>query len=309
MWPIELQKYNELVWVCEGENTLKKEMLDKMDISVRMSSLLKREKSIFLNDKFVSYHKEVKINDIIKIVMPKESNEYQAENMELKIVYEDIDLLVLEKDFGMVVHPTKGHQSNTMLNGIKYYFEKQGISSKVRFVNRLDRDTSGILIVAKNSYAHSVLTKDTSMWDMDKKYLAVVHGKLEGEGTINKPILKSEDGIKRIIHKAGQESITHYKVLCSNDKASIVLLELETGRTHQIRVHMESIGHPLFGDELYGGEETYINRQALHCISLGFVSPRLGEKIVAKTKLQEDILELIEKLGLSKAFNEINQLL
>lgn len=299
MWKKELQKYNELVWTCEGENSLKKELLEKMDISVRMSCILKKENRVLLNEEFVPFHSQVKPGDIIKVFLVEEENEYLSEDMNLNIVYEDIDLLVIEKPYGMVVHPTKGHQQNTMLNGIKKYFEDNKINSKVRFVNRLDRDTSGILIVAKNSYAHSVLTKDTSMWEMEKTYIAVVHGKLDGEGTIDSPILKSEDGIKRIIDGSGQRSVTHYKVISSNENASLVELELETGRTHQIRVHMSSIGHPLFGDELYEGDTELIARQALHCVALGFTSPRLGEKIIAKTKLQEDILELINKLSLS----------
>ena len=299
MWKIESQKYDQLIWQCKEENKLKSELLDKMNISVRMLCSIKKEKSVTVNGKYVPMHTMVCGTDIIKIELPHESNEYEAQQMGIEVLYEDFDLLVVEKPFGMVVHPTRNHLENTMLNALKYYFDENGIKSKVRFVNRLDRDTSGILIVAKNAYAHSVLTKDTSMWEMHKKYIAVVEGKLDESGTIRLPIIKSEDGIRRTVDENGQECVTHYRTIKSNERASFVELELETGRTHQIRVHMSAIGHPIFGDELYGGNLDLIERQALHCIELGFYSPRLEKEIRVKTKLHDDITELLMKLGLN----------
>lgn len=299
MWKIESQRYDQLVWQCKEENKLKSELLDKMNISVRMLCSIKKEKSVTVNGKYVPMHTMVCGTDIIKIELPHESNEYEAQQMGIEVLYEDFDLLVVEKPFGMVVHPTRNHLENTMLNALKYYFDENGIKSKVRFVNRLDRDTSGILIVAKNAYAHSVLTKDTSMWEMHKKYIAVVEGKLDESGTIRLPIMKSEDGIRRMVDENGQECVTHYRTVASNERASFVELELETGRTHQIRVHMSAIGHPIFGDELYGGNMDFIERQALHCIELGFYSPRLEKEIRVKTKLHDDITELLMKLGLN----------
>ena len=299
MWKIESQRYDQLVWQCKEENKLKSELLDKMNISVRMLCNIKKEKSVTVNGKYVPMHTMVCGTDIIKIELPHESNEYEAQQMGIEVLYEDFDLLVVEKPFGMVVHPTRNHLENTMLNALKYYFDENGIKSKVRFVNRLDRDTSGILIVAKNAYAHSVLTKDTSMWEMHKKYIAVVEGKLDESGTIRLPIIKSEDGIRRMVDENGQECVTHYRTIKSNERASFVELELETGRTHQIRVHMSAIGHPIFGDELYGGNLDLIERQALHCIELGFYSPRLEKEIRVKTKLHDDITELLMKLGLN----------
>ena len=299
MWKIESQRYDQLVWQCKEENKLKSELLDKMNISVRMLCSIKKGKSVTVNGKYVPMHTMVCGTDIIKIELPHESNEYEAQQMGIEVLYEDFDLLVVEKPFGMVVHPTRNHLENTMLNALKYYFDENGIKSKVRFVNRLDRDTSGILIVAKNAYAHSVLTKDTSMWEMHKKYIAVVEGKLDESGTIRLPIIKSEDGIRRMVDENGQECVTHYRTIKSNERASFVELELETGRTHQIRVHMSAIGHPIFGDELYGGNMDFIERQALHCIELGFYSPRLEKEIRVKTKLHDDITELLMKLGLN----------
>ncbi len=299
MWKIESQRYDQLVWQCKEENKLKSELLDKMNISVRMLCSIKKEKSVTVNGKYVPMHTMVYGGDIIKIELPHESNEYESQQMGIEVLYEDFDLLVVEKPFGMVVHPTRNHLENTMLNALKYYFDENGIKSKVRFVNRLDRDTSGILIVAKNAYAHSVLTKDTSMWEMHKKYIAVVEGKLDESGTIRLPIIKSEDGIRRTVDENGQECVTHYRTIKSNERASFVELELETGRTHQIRVHMSAMGHPIFGDELYGGNLDLIERQALHCIELGFYSPRLEKEIRVKTKLHDDITELLMKLGLN----------
>ena len=299
MWKIESQKYDQLIWQCQEENKLKSELLDKMNISVRMLCSIKKEKSVTVNGKYVPMHTMVYGGDIIKIELPHESNEYESQQMGIEVLYEDFDLLVVEKPFGMVVHPTRNHLENTMLNALKYYFDENGIKSKVRFVNRLDRDTSGILIVAKNAYAHSVLTKDTSMWEMHKKYIAVVEGKLDESGTIRLPIIKSEDGIRRMVDENGQECVTHYRTIKSNERASFVELELETGRTHQIRVHMSAMGHPIFGDELYGGNLDLIERQALHCIELGFYSPRLEKEIRVKTKLHDDITELLMKLGLN----------
>ena len=299
MWKIESQRYDQLVWQCKEENKLKSELLDKMNISVRMLCSIKKGKSVTVNGKYVPMHTMVCGTDIIKIELPHESNEYEAQQMGIEVLYEDFDLLVVEKPFGMVVHPTRNHLENTMLNALKYYFDENGIKSKVRFVNRLDRDTSGILIVAKNAYAHSVLTKDTSMWEMHKKYIAVVEGKLDESGTIRLPIIKSEDGIRRTVDENGQECVTHYRTIKSNERASFVELELETGRTHQIRVHMSAMGHPIFGDELYGGNLDLIERQALHCIELGFYSPRLEKEIRVKTKLHDDITELLMKLGLN----------
>ena len=299
MWKIESQRYDQLVWQCQEDNTLKSELLDKMNISVRMLCSIKKEKSVTVNGKYVPMHTAVCSGDIIRIELAHESNEYEAQQMGIEVLYEDFDLLVVEKPFGMVVHPTRNHLENTMLNALKYYFDENRIKSKVRFVNRLDRDTSGILIVAKNAYAHSVLTKDTSMWEMHKKYIAVVEGKLDESGTIRLPIIKSEDGIRRMVDENGQECVTHYRTIKSNERASFVELELETGRTHQIRVHMSAIGHPIFGDELYGGNMDFIERQALHCIELGFYSPRLEKEIRVKTKLHDDITELLMKLGLN----------
>lgn len=297
MW-FNNQQYNKLVWKNESRNdTLKQILLNDMGISLRLLYSLKKDKQIFVNKKFYKMHELVNIGDIIEINLPYEANEYDAEDMDIKLLYEDADLMVVEKEPFVVVHPTKGHQSGTLANGLIKLFKDKSINSKIRFVNRLDRDTSGILIVAKNSYCHSILTKDDAMHEMEKKYYAVVGGHLEKEsGVIDLPIDKSEDGIRRMVSEKGQRAVTRYKVIDKLKKATLLEISLETGRTHQIRVHFSHIGHPLVGDELYGGDMSLLNRQALHCFELGFYSPRKSEIIYIKSELPHDMRELVKEL-------------
>lgn len=292
------QQYNKLVWKNESRNdTLKQILLNDMGISLRLLYSLKKDKQIFVNKKFYKMHELVNIGDIIEINLPDEANEYDAEDIDIKLLYEDADLMVVEKEPFVVVHPTKGHQSGTLANGLIKLFKDKSINSKIRFVNRLDRDTSGILIVAKNSYCHSILTKDDAMHEMEKKYYAVVGGHLEKEsGVIDLPIDKSEDGIRRMVSEKGQRAVTRYKVIDKLKKATLLEISLETGRTHQIRVHFSHIGHPLVGDELYGGDMSLLNRQALHCFELGFYSPRKSEIIYIKSELPHDMRELVKEL-------------
>ena len=292
------QQYNKLVWKNESRNdTLKQILLNDMGISLRLLYSLKKDKQIFVNKKFYKMHELVNIGDIIEINLLDEANDYDAEDMDIKLLYEDADLMVIEKEPFVVVHPTKGHQSGTLANGLIKLFKDKSINSKIRFVNRLDRDTSGILIVAKNSYCHSILTKDDAMHEMEKKYYAVVGGHLEKEsGVIDLPIDKSEDGIRRMVSEKGQRAVTRYKVIDKLKQATLLEISLETGRTHQIRVHFSHIGHPLVGDELYGGDMSLLNRQALHCFELGFYSPRKSEIIYIKSELPHDMRELVKEL-------------
>ncbi len=292
------QKYNKLIWKNElRKDTLKEILLNDMNISIRLLYSLKKYKQIFVNNNFYKMHELVNIGDTIEINLPSEANDYEAESMDIKVLYEDEDLMVVQKEPFIVVHPTKSHLNHTLANGLIKLFKDKDIKSKIRFVNRLDRDTSGILIVAKNSYCHSMLTKNDAMHEMQKKYYAIVGGHLSQESaSINLPIDKSEDGIKRIVSEKGQRAVTNYKVIKKLENATLVEVSLETGRTHQIRVHFSHIGHPLLGDELYGGDMKLFDRQALHCFELGFYSPRKPEIIHIKSELPHDMRELIEKL-------------
>ncbi|MGL5507062.1 MAG: RluA family pseudouridine synthase, partial [Paraclostridium sp.] len=207
--------------------------------------------------------------------------------------------IMVNKPPFMVVHPTKSHYDNTIANGVTDYIVKKNEKVKIRFVNRLDMNTSGLVIVAKNAYTHHTLSVDMGENKIEKTYITVVKGNVKEEfGTINQPIYRQEeDSIKRVIDDRGQESITHYKVIERLKDATVLEVKLETGRTHQIRVHMEFIGHGIIGDELYGYvDETLINRQALHAYSLEFRQPRTKEKLIFKAEIPNDIKELIEKL-------------
>lgn len=236
-------------------------------------------------------------------VVKEESQNIDPEKMDIEVVYEDSDLIVVNKKPGMVVHPTKSYQSGTLANGLIYYFKEKGENCIVRLVSRLDMDTSGLIIIAKNQFSHMALARDMNKDTFEKSYLSIVHGNmLEKLGTIDLPIYRpTDDSIKRVVDERGQQSITHFKVVESFKDAELVKLTLETGRTHQIRVHLTHLGHPLYGDILYGieGDKEYISRQALHAYKLKFPHPRTGEIIELEVGLPDDMLELIEKINKS----------
>lgn len=300
LWTQNKQNYNRFSFCIDKEReNLKAVLLTDMDVSIRMICNLKRVGKVLLNGNVAKMYQKVSIGDIVTLELSEEVNDYISQYVDLDIVYEDVDLLVVNKNSNIVVHPTKSHQEDTLLNYVKAYFEKSNIKSKVRFVNRLDKDTTGLVVIAKNQYAHSILTKENSMWDMEKIYIAIVSGFLpEKSKTINLPLGKAEEGdIRRHVFDGGQEAITHYTVLKElNNTAvgdySMIEVKLETGRTHQIRAHFEHLGHPLLGDELYGGNMQLIQRQALHCIRLSFETPRCG-KITLEAPLPQDIIQLI----------------
>ncbi|MGO5065991.1 RluA family pseudouridine synthase [Clostridium sporogenes] len=297
---------NKLIFAVKEINyniDIKNYLKEVENLSGRFVRKAVRDGRIFVNgEKVIKKHKLTQ-NDLIEIYMQEdEQQNIEPEDMNIEIVYEDSDIIVINKKPGLVVHPTKNHPTGTLSNGILYHFKKSGEKSIVRLVNRLDRDTSGLIIVAKNQFSHMRLAADMGKDSFKKIYIAVVHGKIEKkQGIINLPIYKEEESesIKRIVDDRGQESITKYKVLEELSKSSVVKLELETGRTHQIRVHMSYLGHPLYGDSLYGNgeeEKEYIERQALHAYKLEFPHPRTGEILKLQCSLPKDIENLIEKL-------------
>ncbi|HDK7175088.1 TPA: RluA family pseudouridine synthase [Clostridium botulinum] len=296
---------NKLIFVVKEINhniDIKDYLKEIENLSGRFVRKAVRDGRIFVNgEKVIKKHK-VSQDDLIEIYMQEDEHQnIEPEDINIEIVYEDSDIIVINKKPGIVVHPTKSHPTGTLSNGILYHFKEKGEKSIVRLVNRLDRDTSGLVIVAKNQFSHMRLASDMSKDSFRKIYIAVVHGSMkEKEGRINLPIYKEEnESIKRIVDERGQESITTYEVLEELSKGSVVKLELETGRTHQIRVHMSHLGHHLYGDSLYGrGEEEkeYIERQALHAYKLEFPHPRTGNILKLQCSLPEDIKNLIEKI-------------
>ena len=274
---------------------------EKMGLSSRLIKGASIDKRILVNNNPVKMNYVLKENDEIVInLAKKESQNITPEKIDLDIVYEDKDIIVINKSPNMVVHPTKRYQSGTLANGLLYYFKESNQDCIVRLVSRLDMDTSGLIIVAKNQYAHSELSNQMQNNNVEKRYLALVHGHFsEKEGTIDLPIYRPEiEGVMaRVIDERGQRSITHYKVIESYKDAELVECLLETGRTHQIRVHMQYIKHPIVGDPVYGyrKQEIKANGQILHAYSLTFIHPRTNKEMTFTCPLDEECKRVIEE--------------
>ncbi|MBR3888288.1 MAG: RluA family pseudouridine synthase [Clostridia bacterium] len=280
----------------DANKTVKNILKDKLNISSRLLIKLKNAQNIFVNSepKFVNHI--VEENDIVTALINFEEIDYiEPEEMNLDIIYEDEYLLVANKPAGIVVHPSSYHLNNTLANGVKYYLNN---NKKIRPINRLDRDTSGIVMFAKNEYVQECFQNKA---DYKKEYLAIINGILDNDkGTINKPIARKPDSImeREINYEDGQNAITHYDVLerFVEEGYTLVHIELETGRTHQIRVHFKSEGHTLLGDDLYGAPSKLITRQALHAWKISFVHPITNEEVKLEANIPEDIKNVITKL-------------
>lgn len=265
------------------------DFLKEKGVSSRLIRKSVKNGNIYLNSRVNRKNKILRENNLISLRFQDEEPNGKIEHRDLDILYEDDDLLMVNKEPFMVTHTAKDDSEGTLLNYTLGYFEENNIKRKVRFINRLDRDTSGIVLVAKNSFAQDKVTSDFDK-NVEKKYIAIVEGILdEKEGIIDGPIATSEDGIRREVNYViGKKSLTSYKVLEENENMSLLLLTLHTGRTHQIRVHMAHVGHPILGDGLYGSKSELINRQALHSYSLKFRLPRNNKAIEICAKLPRD---------------------
>ncbi|MFQ8324862.1 RluA family pseudouridine synthase [Streptococcus pyogenes] len=247
----------------------------------------------------------VQAGDVICFELPKEEVlEYQAQNIPLDIIYEDDTLAIINKPQGMVVHPSAGHPSGTMVNALMYHIKDlSSINGVVRpgIVHRIDKDTSGLLMVAKTDAAHQALAEELKAKKSLRKYLAIVHGNLPNDrGMIEAPIGRSEkDRKKQAVTAKGKEAVTHFTVLERFGDYSLVELQLETGRTHQIRVHMAYIGHPVAGDPLYGPRKTLSGHgQFLHAKTLGLTHPMIGKEMIFTVEAPEifqKVLKLLRK--------------
>ncbi len=300
MFRKEDQRYNIISYINEDGNlTLKEVLLDKLNFSVRSLSKMKRYKTVKVNNEYIRPSDKINKGDLIEVKIEEDMAEFKPQDLNLPILYDDFDIIMVNKPPFMVVHPTKSHYENTIANGVTHYIMEKDEKVKIRFVNRLDMNTSGLVIVAKNPYAQFVLSSDMKEDKVEKMYIAVVKGVVKEDfGTINEPIYRpTDDSVKRIVHEDGQPSVTHFEVIERLKDATVLKLKLETGRTHQIRVHLNHIGHGIIGDELYGYvDESLINRQALHAFSLKFKQPRTREDLEFKAPLPRDMEELIEKL-------------
>lgn len=231
--------------------------------------------------------------DRVTVLFPAEqpSPGLIAQKMPLEIVYEDDHCMVLNKPAGLPVIPSRLYPEGTLANGLLFHLKEQGLSSTIHIVNRLDKDTSGLMLAAKHRFSHSLFSKQQRMIGIHRTYWAIVENPLPNEsGIIEKPIgRKAGSIVEREVREDGQHAVTSYRVISSKAQAALVELKLETGRTHQIRVHMSSIGHPLAGDTLYGGSSENMKRQALHSKVLEFRHPFLEKTMRFETVMPEDM--------------------
>lgn len=264
------------------------------------------ENLVLYNGKPSKASTKIKTGDRIELFEKEpEPLAVKGEEIPLEIVYEDDDLMVINKPRGMVVHPAPGHTSGTLVNAVLSHAGESlsSINGVLRpgIVHRIDKDTSGLILVCKNDFSHKALAKQLEEHSITRRYHAICSGRLkEEQGTVSAPIGRDEKNRKQqaINYKHGKEAITHYRLLENLQNASLLECRLETGRTHQIRVHMKSIGHPLLGDPLYGPKKNLyaIKGQALHAMVLGFVHPRSGEYMEFSADYPEDFQKLLNKL-------------
>ncbi|MGO3752308.1 MAG: RluA family pseudouridine synthase [Peptoniphilaceae bacterium] len=274
-----LDSLNYISFDIEEERCKIREFLNKKNLSSRFIRSSIKNKNIYLNGRLAEKNLLLKTGDKLSIRFEDERSNAEIQYRHLDIIYEDQDILVINKEPGMVTHTAKDDVKDTLLNYVAGYFYKNNIRRKVRFVNRLDRDTSGIVIVAKNPLAHSKI-QDQFQKTTDKHYIAIVDGYVNNEkGLIDKAIGLSSDGIRREVRKDGKQAKTEYEIVKRNQEFSVLKVKLITGRTHQIRVHLKDMGHPILGDTLYFKESKLINRQALHCYKMTILHPRSNEKI------------------------------
>lgn len=272
----------------------------------RIQKLIQNE-NIVVNNKVVNKSYKVCIGDKIEVVLPQnEELEILPENIAIDIVYEDNDLIVVNKNKGMVVHPAPGNPNGTLVNALLYHFKGNlsGINGVNRpgIVHRIDRDTSGLLVIAKNDKAHNFLASQFSEHSIKREYHSIVYGRLKQDsGTVDAPIGRHPVLRKQmaITQNNSKNAVTHFEVIERYSKFTYIKCHLETGRTHQIRVHMSSIGHAVAGDEVYGPKKCIksLNGQCLHAKSLGFIHPTTKEKMFFDSELPEYFVNFLNKVS------------
>lgn len=261
-------------------------------LSARLVNTLKRvENGITLNGSHIRTVDIIHTGDVLAVNIPEDSSEIEPIEFPLDIVYEDDDILLVNKPAGLAMHPTHNHQGDTLANAVAAYFLKKDKNVTFRAVGRLDKSTSGLVLVALNKLAASKLSGE-----FKKTYYAVVSGEYLGCGTIDKPIYRP-DPMKtlRAVGDTGDYAVTHWESISTDGICSLLKINLETGRTHQIRVHFASMGTPLCGDDMYGSNDKRISRAALHCGEIYFVQPVNGKKLHFSVPVPEDMEQIIPK--------------
>lgn len=278
-----------------------------------LTKLKKDEGGILLNGKRVTVRVVLSAGDTLSLAVedaPEDENPYlEAVELPLDIIYEDDEIVVVNKPFDMVTHTTHGHYGDSLANALYARYKEQGRAFVFRAINRLDRDTGGAVLVSKSRLSAYKLSQALQNGEIDKRYIAIVGGRLEGSGEIKGYMCRCGDSIitRRVCSpedKGADYAHTRYKALFSSDTYSVILATPVTGRTHQLRVHFSSIGHPIIGDTLYGGESDMIGRQALHAVSLRFPLPTNGKVTTVYAPLHGDMLEVCEKLGFDTSLLE-----
>ena len=265
-----------------------------------LSEIKRMPKSILVNGVHYYMRQELSTGDHlqVRICETQNSEKIPPTKLPLDIIYEDEDLLVLNKPAGMPIHPSLNNYTNSMANALAYYFQSQGKPFIFRCCNRLDRDTSGLTIVAKHMVSGSILSDMTKYREVHREYLAIARGSVTpSEGTIQAPLGRKDGTIieRTVDWEHGEDAVTHYKVVKEANGHSLVSLRLETGRTHQIRIHMKYLGYPLIGDYLYNPDMEYMTRQALHSHHMEFTHPITGEHMSFTAPLPEDMARVMQE--------------
>lgn len=254
-----------------------------------------RENGMLVDGKPFRTIDRVKAGQEVLLTLPVDEVTVEPIPLPLDIRYEDEDILLINKPAGLAVHPSAGLPGPTLANAVVAYYQNNGQNLSFRPLNRLDKNTSGLLLAAKNRHIAYALTKQT-----EKVYLAVVVGRMEGSGVINQPIrVKEGSCITREVGEGGKSSLTRWKSLYASDVFSLLRVVIETGRTHQIRVHMAWCGHPLAGDTMYGDDQTILQRHGLHCGEMSFVHPATGEYLSFSAPLPSDMADLLKQNGVA----------
>lgn len=265
-----------------------------------LSEIKRMPKSILVNGVHYYMRQELSAGDHlqVRICETQNSEKIPPTKLPLDIIYEDEDLLVLNKPAGMPIHPSLNNYTNSMANALAYYFQSQGKPFIFRCCNRLDRDTSGLTIVSKHLVSGSILSDMTKYREVHREYLAIARGSVTpSEGTIQAPLGRKDGTIieRTVDWEHGEDAVTHYKVVKEANGHSLVSLRLETGRTHQIRIHMKYLGYPLIGDYLYNPDMEYMTRQALHSHHMEFTHPITGEHMSFTASLPEDMARVMQE--------------